>query len=102
MTLDYRQEIVEVVRDSTRQAPQRFHLLGLPKLSFELLPFCLIPLQRAAHALKSTRYLRQLIASPRLDRVRIIAFLECVHSFQESCQRASECVRDQVHQRSTR
>src|SRR5882724_10364780 len=102
MTFDRRQEIVEVVRHSTRQASQSFHLLGLPKLSFELLPFRLIPLQRAAHPVEGTRYLRQLISSPRLDRVRKIAVLECMHSFQECRQRASERIRDQVHQRSTR
>src|SRR5437667_417923 len=65
MTFDHRQEIVEVVRHSTRQASQSFHLLGLPKLSFELLPFRLIPLQRAAHPVEGTRYLRQLISSQR-------------------------------------
>src|SRR6266850_628515 len=102
MTFDHRQEIVEVVRDSTCQASQSFHLLGLPKLSFELLPFRLIPLQRAAHPVEGTRYLRQFISSPRLDRVCKIAFLECTHSFQKCCKRTRERIRDQVNQRSTR
>src|SRR6267378_2340432 len=102
MTFDHRQEIVEVVRDSTRQASQSFHLLGLPELSFELLPFRLIPLQRAAHSVEGTCYLCQLISSPRLDRVRKIAFLECMHSFQKCCQRTRKRIRDQVNQRSSR
>src|SRR6266403_5027391 len=102
MTLDHRQEIVEVVRNSSRQAAQRFHLLGLPELFFELLPFCLIPLQRAAHPVEGTRYLRQLVSSPRLDRVRKISFLECMHSFHECRQRTRKRIRDQVHQRPTR
>src|SRR6266478_9371934 len=102
VTLYHRQEIVEVVRDATCQAPQRFHLLGLPKLSFELLPLRLISLQRAAHAVEGPRYLRQLISSPLFDRVRKITFLECMHSFQERRQRARKRIRDQVHQRPAR
>ncbi|MCY1523809.1 hypothetical protein D9M68_587160 [compost metagenome] len=43
---DRREQVVEIVRDATRELAQHLHLLGLPHLPFECAAFALVAVQR--------------------------------------------------------
>ena len=89
---DDRQQIVEVVSNSASKLSDRFHLLCLTKLIFELLLLRLIVLQCPAHAIKGTRYVCYFVGTVGLQRVREITPFERVDSFIKRRKGAHELV----------
>src|SRR3974390_2138667 len=91
---DDRQKIVEVVRNSPGEPPQRFHFLNLTKLAFKLLALGLFFLKSAAHGIKSPGQPRDFILSRGLQSKGEVTSFECLDAAHQRDDRARDGVRN--------
>ena len=92
VTLDYGQQVIEIVCDTAGQASESFHLLRLPKFFLELALLRFVFLKRAAHLIERAREVRDFVAAAGLDRKRKIAALQGLNALIEIRKRTRERV----------
>ena len=98
VALDDREKVIEVVGDTAGQAPESFHLLRLAKLLLQLAFLRFVFLKRAAHLIERSRHVRDFVAALRLQRERVIAALQRLHTAHEIAERARKRVRNEKRQ----
>ncbi len=63
VSLDYCEQIIEIVRYAAGKSSQCIHFLRLPKLLFELFPLLLVSLLSIPHAFKRPRHTRHFVST---------------------------------------
>ena len=83
MSFDHRQDIIEIVRDSSRQPSESFHLLRLTELVLQLLLLLCIFVVRAAHSVERLGHHSHLVGAARRERIARITALEGTNSLDQ-------------------
>jgi hypothetical protein len=102
VALDDGKEIVEVVRNATREAAKRFHLLRLAELILELLLLGLVGLKNAAGVIEGSCDTSNFIPALSFEREVEVALFEGANSVDETRERPRESIRNHKYKRATR